>query len=107
MCLLYYAACHLPEIILVKLASENGLSETELDKLLKTTGHELGLVTECSNFFLDDIKSEQPARVVPGCNHGFHLQCADTWFAKKSSLSCLPEQTGPEFVSDETKTNPC
>ncbi|KAM1223389.1 hypothetical protein ACFX2G_043372 [Malus domestica] len=33
---------------------------------------------------LDDIEGEQPARVVPGCNHAFHLLCADTWLSKHS-----------------------
>ncbi|KAF5767295.1 putative transcription factor C2H2 family [Helianthus annuus] len=107
MCLLCYAARHLHEIIPVKPTSGNGLSAAELDKLPKTTGHELGLATECS-ICLDDIESEQPARVVPGCNHGFHLQCADTWFAKNPVCPVCRNKLDPNlFQSAETETNPC
>ncbi|GKC18314.1 E3 ubiquitin protein ligase ATL23, partial [Tanacetum coccineum] len=79
LCLLCYAAIHLPErpVSAAKQTAETGLSPAELDKLPKTTGQELGPGTECS-VCLDEIEVEQPVRVVPGCNHGFHLKCADT-----------------------------
>ncbi|KAJ6998865.1 E3 ubiquitin-protein ligase ATL23-like [Populus alba x Populus x berolinensis] len=62
--------------------AEKGLSSSELEKLPKVTGKELVLGTECA-VCLDDIESEQVARMVPGCNHGFHLECADTWLTKR------------------------
>ncbi|XP_071700527.1 E3 ubiquitin-protein ligase ATL23-like [Rutidosis leptorrhynchoides] len=82
MCLLWYAARHLPDMTATeKPTTVTGLSATELDKIPITTGKELGVATECS-VCLDDIEMEQAVRVVPGCNHGFHVQCADTWFSK-------------------------
>ncbi|KAL9395140.1 hypothetical protein Peur_014425 [Populus x canadensis] len=82
-CLLWYTANNQPEIRLpVKTVTEKGLSSSELEKLPKVTGKELVLGTECA-VCLDDIESEQVARMVPGCNHGFHLECADTWLTKR------------------------
>lgn len=51
---------------------EKGFSAMELDKLPKVTAKELVLGTECA-VCLDEIENDQPARLVPSCNHGFHL----------------------------------
>nr|DAD41714.1 TPA_asm: hypothetical protein HUJ06_016038 [Nelumbo nucifera] len=59
---------------------QKGLSASELEKLPKTTGAEL-MGTECA-VCLDEIESSQPARLLPGCNHGFHLECADSWLSR-------------------------
>ncbi|XVE71707.1 hypothetical protein DITRI_Ditri10aG0173400 [Diplodiscus trichospermus] len=67
----------------VKQVAQKGLSVSELEKLPKVTGKELVLGTECA-VCLGEIEAEQPARMVPGCNHGYHLQCADTWLSKHS-----------------------
>ncbi|KAL6994783.1 RING-type E3 ubiquitin transferase, partial [Sarracenia purpurea var. burkii] len=84
-CMLWYAAnsnesseFRLP----VKLTAEKGLSASELEKLPKVTGKELVMGTECA-VCLDEIEGDQPARMVPGCNHGFHVQCADSWLSKR------------------------
>ncbi|CAN7042913.1 unnamed protein product [Brassica rapa subsp. trilocularis] len=61
----------------------SGLSVSELEKLPKLTGKELALEvrsTECP-VCLENIESCQSARLVPGCNHGFHQLCADTWLS--------------------------
>ncbi|CAN8287696.1 unnamed protein product [Cochlearia groenlandica] len=61
--------------------SVKGLRVSDLEKLPKLTGEELAVIgrsTECA-VCLDDIESGQPARLVPGCNHGFHQLCIDTW----------------------------
>ncbi|XP_024994585.1 E3 ubiquitin-protein ligase ATL23 [Cynara cardunculus var. scolymus] len=106
MCLLWYAARHLPEMTSpVKPTAGNGLSAAELEKLPRTTGKELGLGTECS-VCLEDIEEEQPARVVPGCNHGFHLQCADTWLSKNPVCPVCRNKLEPEFFHP-SETNPC
>ncbi|KAL8494654.1 hypothetical protein ACS0TY_025477 [Phlomoides rotata] len=42
------------------------------EKLPKVTGKDLVLGTDCA-VCLDEIESEQSARMIPGCNHGFHL----------------------------------
>ncbi|WVY94003.1 hypothetical protein V8G54_033091 [Vigna mungo] len=31
---------------------------------------------------LDGIATDQLARLVPCCNHAFHVECADTWLSK-------------------------
>lgn len=67
----------------VKQPAEKGLSASELEKLPRMTGKELVLGTDCA-VCLDEIESEQPVRVVPICNHGFHLECADAWLSKHS-----------------------
>ncbi|KAJ6773493.1 E3 UBIQUITIN-PROTEIN LIGASE ATL23 [Salix purpurea] len=82
-CLLWYSGNNQPEIPLpAKTVTEKGLSSSELERLPRVTGKELVLGVECA-VCLDDIESEQVARIVPGCNHGFHLECADTWLAKR------------------------
>ncbi|XP_076899529.1 E3 ubiquitin-protein ligase ATL23-like [Bidens hawaiensis] len=108
MCLLCYAARHLHDTTPVKPTTGNGLSAAELDKLPATTGNQLGLATECS-ICLDDIQAEQPARVVPGCNHGFHLQCVDTWLARNPVCPVCRNKLEPGLFqsNDAAETNPC
>ncbi|XP_021902656.1 E3 ubiquitin-protein ligase ATL23 [Carica papaya] len=83
-CLLWYSTSYHSDIRLPeKPVAGAGLSPSELEKLPKVTGKELVLGTECA-VCLDEIEGEQPARLVPGCNHGFHLHCADTWLSNHS-----------------------
>ncbi|KAI8549413.1 hypothetical protein RHMOL_Rhmol06G0022900 [Rhododendron molle] len=89
----------------VKQPAEMGLSAAELEKMPKVTGKELVMGTECA-VCLDEIEGEQPARVVPGCNHGFHLLCADTWLAKNSVCPVCRAQLQPQIV-DPPDDNPC
>lgn len=83
MCLLWYATTHHPPEtrLRAKPVSDKGLSASQLQKLPSITGKDLPLASECA-VCLDEIDSDQPARVLPGCNHGFHLECADTWLSK-------------------------
>ncbi|XP_011034969.1 PREDICTED: E3 ubiquitin-protein ligase ATL23-like [Populus euphratica] len=87
---------------------EKGLSSSELEKLPKVTGKELGLGTECA-VCLDDIESEQLARIVPGCNHGFHLECADTWLSKHPVCPVCRAKLDDQFstASASPENNPC
>ncbi|CAN8277056.1 unnamed protein product [Cochlearia groenlandica] len=65
----------------VKPVTSKGLSTLELEKLPRVTGQELADVarsTECA-VCLEEIESYESARLVVGCNHGFHQLCADTW----------------------------
>ncbi|XP_058087651.1 E3 ubiquitin-protein ligase ATL23-like [Magnolia sinica] len=57
-----------------------GLSESDLQKLPRSEGVVEG--TECA-VCLDEIERGQVARVLPACNHAFHVHCADTWLSKK------------------------
>ncbi|KAG6783649.1 hypothetical protein POTOM_009312 [Populus tomentosa] len=92
----------------VKAVTEKGLSSSELEKLPKVTGKELVLGTECA-VCLDDIESEQLARIVPGCNHGFHLECADTWLSKHSVCPVCRAKLDAQFssASASPENNPC
>ncbi|GAB2300415.1 hypothetical protein Dimus_034458 [Dionaea muscipula] len=76
--------------------SRRGLTPAELEKLPRVSGKELVLGTECA-VCLDEIASEQPARLVPGCNHGFHLHCADTWLSKHPACPVCRTTLGPDF----------
>ncbi|KAI3516960.1 hypothetical protein L1887_16150 [Cichorium endivia] len=104
-CLLCYAARHYHRDEPVKPATENGLSSTQLAKLPTTMGKDLVLGTECA-VCLDDVEPEQLARMFPGCNHGFHVQCADTWLSKNPVCPvCRNKLDDGFFVASET--NPC
>ncbi|CAN1127395.1 E3 ubiquitin-protein ligase ATL23 [Linum perenne] len=65
----------------LKPAAKIGLSSSELEKLPKVTGKELVMGNECA-VCLDEIEAEDPARMIPVCNHGYHLECADKWLSK-------------------------
>ncbi|KAG5018192.1 hypothetical protein AAZX31_06G020400 [Glycine max] len=107
MCLLWYATTRRNQPPIdgqpVKPVTDKGLSALELEKLPKITGKELVLGTECA-VCLDEIESEQPARVVPGCNHGFHVQCADTWLSKHPICPVCRTKLDPQIF---TSQSPC
>ncbi|EOY15114.1 hypothetical protein QUC31_000372 [Theobroma cacao] len=108
-CLLWYATNYRTGnsgSLAIKQVAEKGLSVSELEKLPKVTGKELVLGTECA-VCLDEIEAEQPARVVPGCNHGFHLQCADTWLSKHSVCPVCRAKLEPDQLFDASDENPC
>ncbi|GMJ14869.1 Arabidopsis Toxicos en Levadura 23 [Hibiscus trionum] len=89
----------------VKQVGEKGLSVSELEKLPKVTGKDLVLGTECA-VCLDEIEADQSARMVPGCRHGFHLQCADTWLSKRSVCPVCRAKLEPKLF-DPSDDNPC
>ncbi|CAK9178389.1 unnamed protein product [Ilex paraguariensis] len=105
-CLLWYAAgtnseFRLPE----KPTKDQGLSSSELEKLPKMTGKDLVMGTECA-VCLDEIESDQAARLIPGCNHGYHLQCADTWLSKHPVCPVCRAKLDPHLF-DPPEINPC
>ncbi|KAI3730327.1 hypothetical protein L1987_61496 [Smallanthus sonchifolius] len=104
-CLLCYAArYHRNPDAPTKPATETGLSSAELEKLPVTTGKDLVLDMECA-VCLDDVEPEQLARMFPGCNHGFHLQCADTWLSKNPVCPvCRNKLDASFFVPPETNS---
>ncbi|KAJ9165925.1 hypothetical protein P3X46_020738 [Hevea brasiliensis] len=106
-CLLWYAANNNQTEIAspVKQPAEKGLSASELEMLPKITGRELVMGTECA-VCLEDIESEQPVRLVPGCNHGFHLECADTWLSKHSVCPVCRAKLDSQFFIASNE-NPC
>ncbi|RVW51030.1 E3 ubiquitin-protein ligase ATL23 [Vitis vinifera] len=86
-----------------KATPEQGLSEAELEKLPKLTGKDLVMEPECA-ICLEQIKSDQPARLLPGCNHGFHVHCADTWLSRNSVCPVCRIRINPDPLDSE---NPC
>ncbi|KAK6939306.1 Zinc finger, RING-type [Dillenia turbinata] len=88
----------------VKPKAEKGLSASQLEKVPKMTGKELVLGTECA-VCLDDIENDQPARVFPGCNHGFHVECADAWLSKHAVCPICRSKLGP--LLENPDDNPC
>ncbi|KAL7117587.1 hypothetical protein ACP275_03G080500 [Erythranthe tilingii] len=109
-CLLCYAANNdenqpeLPEPP-VKSGQTKGLSPSDLEKLPKVTGKDLVLAGDCA-VCLDEIESDQPARMVPGCNHGFHLECADAWLSKNPICPVCRAAIGPELFNPP-EIDPC
>ncbi|XP_059461595.1 E3 ubiquitin-protein ligase ATL23-like [Corylus avellana] len=104
-CLLWHTANRQSEPPLsVKPVANDGLSASELDKLPKVTGKELVLGTECA-VCLEEIESRQPARLIPGCHHGFHVQCADTWLSKHSVCPVCRAELEPQLFN--APENPC
>lgn len=103
MCLLWYAtAHHQPSVTLpVKPVSDIGLSPSDLQKLPTITGQDLPECAVC----LDQIGTDQPARVIPGCNHAFHLECADTWLSKHPLCPVCRAKLDPNLFSPSQ--NPC
>lgn len=82
-----------------------GLSESDLDKLPKVAGKDLVMGSECA-VCLDEIGDDEEARLIPGCNHGFHLQCADTWLSKHPICPVCRAKLQPELFNPP-ETNPC
>ncbi|KAL7126370.1 hypothetical protein ABFS83_14G181800 [Erythranthe nasuta] len=85
---------------------KEGVSASDLEKLPKVTGKDLVFATDDCAICLDEIESEQPARLIPGCNHGFHLECADAWLSKNPNCPVCRAHIGPEFFNPP-ETNPC
>ncbi|KAF3628955.1 E3 ubiquitin-protein ligase ATL23 [Capsicum chacoense] len=111
-CLLWYAAAYQnsgatgPGQDPVKTNEQKGLNEAQLDKLPKITGKELVMGNDCA-VCLDEIENEQIARIVPGCNHGFHVECADTWLSKNPICPVCRTKLEPEFFNPPESSSPC
>ncbi|GER40857.1 RING/U-box superfamily protein [Striga asiatica] len=89
----------------IKSRPEKGLSESDLQKLPKVAGKDLVLAADCA-VCLDEIEAEQAARVIPGCNHGFHLECADAWLSRNSICPVCRGNVGPDLLSP-SENSPC
>lgn len=88
----------------LKPAKKEGLTVAELEKLPKVNGKELVLGSDCA-VCLDEIESNQEARLVPGCNHGFHIECADTWLKKHNVCPICRTKLDTEFF--DSNQSPC
>lgn len=93
----------------VKPVTGKGLTVLELEKIPKLTGKELALKArsmECA-VCLEDIESGQSARLVPGCNHGFHQLCADTWLSNHTVCPVCRAELAPNVHQISEDQSPC
>ncbi|CAA0812447.1 E3 ubiquitin-protein ligase ATL23 [Striga hermonthica] len=104
-CLLFHSAGAESRDLPVKRRPDMGLSASDLERLPKVAGKELALGGECA-VCLDEIEGEQAARVLPGCSHGFHLQCADAWLSRNSICPVCRGTVGPHPL-DPSQSIPC
>ncbi|KAK4372916.1 hypothetical protein RND71_008300 [Anisodus tanguticus] len=88
----------------VKSVRKQGLSNVQLEKLPKITGKDLSLGSDCA-ICLDVIRDEEPARLVPGCNHGFHLECIYLWLSKQPFCPVCRHKLEPELFNQD-ESNP-
>lgn len=67
--------------------------------------HSLPVATFCSSDFKDglecavclsDISDGEKFRLLPKCNHGFHLECIDMWFFSHSTCPLCRSAVAPE-----------
>ncbi|XP_010040551.1 probable E3 ubiquitin-protein ligase ATL45 [Eucalyptus grandis] len=72
------------------------------------TGKELAARTECA-VCLEEVAGEEPARVVLGCRHGFHQECADAWLARRSVCPVCMAKLEPQSWAEEAgdHQSPC
>ncbi|TKY71959.1 E3 ubiquitin-protein ligase ATL23 [Spatholobus suberectus] len=81
-----------------------GLSPSQRDKLPTITKKDLLLETECV-ICLNEIGTDQLARRVPDCNHGFHLECVNVWLSKHPLYPICRAKLDPLLFSSSKK--PC
>ncbi|KAK2632645.1 hypothetical protein EUGRSUZ_L01284 [Eucalyptus grandis] len=69
---------------------------------------ELAARTECA-VCLEEVAGEEPARVVLGCRHGFHQECADAWLARRSVCPVCMAKLEPQSWAEEAgdHQSPC
>lgn len=49
---------------------------------------------------LSELADGEAARLLPKCNHGFHLECIDMWFHSHSTCPLCRSPVGPESAGD-------
>ncbi|EOA29553.1 hypothetical protein CARUB_v10015761mg [Capsella rubella] len=70
-----------------RLAATTGIKKQALEKIpvgLYGSGNIDMKATECL-ICLGDFVDGEKVRVLPKCNHGFHVRCIDTWLVSRSS----------------------
>lgn len=107
-CLLWYVSGNFHRGGADKPARDRGLSAQELAELPRVTGKELAAGTECA-ICLEEVAGEEPARLVPGCRHGFHQECADAWLARHSVCPVCRAKLEPRSWVEEAEDHqsPC
>lgn len=86
-------------------AGSNGLSPVDLEKLpcydyaVKDSKEDSSV--DCA-VCLETFRDSQRCRLLPACNHSFHVECVDSWLLKASICplcrTICAEQSGPSQV---------
>lgn len=75
-----------PEQAAARLAAARGLKKSDL-KQIPVAVYGAGVqipATECA-ICLGEFVDGEKVRILPKCNHGFHVRCIDTWLLSHSS----------------------
>ncbi|KAJ3695750.1 hypothetical protein LUZ60_001127 [Juncus effusus] len=84
-------------------AANNGLDVAVLDSLPVTVyrveDFKEGL--ECS-VCLSEVEEGEEARILPKCNHGFHVKCIDMWFHSHTTCPLCRSPVGTDPVQTES-----
>ncbi|BAF14689.2 Os04g0419500 [Oryza sativa Japonica Group] len=77
-----------PEPSRVTRLAQSGLRRKALRSmpiLLYSTGLKLNTVSPMCAICLSDFEDGEHVRVLPKCNHGFHVRCIDRWLLARST----------------------
>lgn len=81
----YYISTIRPGVSRVDGVDKRALRSFPIVKYSKEVNNVQGLDTECV-ICLSEFKEGEKLRILPKCNHGFHVKCIDKWL--KSHSSC-------------------
>ncbi|KAK9279272.1 hypothetical protein L1049_013183 [Liquidambar formosana] len=76
-----------PDEAAARLAATTGLKKHALSQIPVVVYGSTGLnmpATDCPICLAEFVQGEK-VRVLPNCNHGFHVKCIDTWLVSRSS----------------------
>ncbi|KAI4322750.1 hypothetical protein L6164_022416 [Bauhinia variegata] len=59
-------------------------------------GHDSSLVVECA-VCLSALEDEEMVRLLPKCNHTFHVNCIDAWLASRSTCPVCRAKAEPRL----------
>ncbi|XP_010934148.1 RING-H2 finger protein ATL79 [Elaeis guineensis] len=83
-----------------KSRSEEASRAETLPSLVYTAGTRLaGAAAECAICLAEFAEGER-VRVLPACNHGFHIKCVQAWLATRSSCPTCRTPTSGELPEE-------
>eukprot|EP00249_Psilotum_nudum_P010939 c22861_g1_i1 orf=866-1951(+) len=83
------------------MAGSIGLEKAVIDTLPTFTyeGPRTGDVLECA-VCLCEFKENEKGRLLPKCNHNFHIECIDMWFHSHSTCPLCRTHAVPDSIPD-------
>lgn len=54
---------------------------------------------------LSELEQGEKARMLPKCNHGFHVDCIDMWFQSHSTCPLCRDPVAPEISNSNTNSS--